>query len=73
MAKNHMSTYVSVPKEDGEAGLLKLAEERLGGSDGVKCVSKHLVDNKLCGTFTRDWDEPDRVTHTDEPLEGSKE
>jgi hypothetical protein len=61
-----MSTYVTVPEEEGSDGLRVAATERLGGDEGLKLVSSHLVNGKLCGTFTRDWETPDeRVTHTD--------
>jgi len=57
--KHHMSTYVSVPEEDGQAKLRALASERLGGTEGLECVSWHLVSEQLCGTFTRTWEDPE--------------
>jgi hypothetical protein len=66
MAKHHMATYVTVPEEEGRDALAALAVERLGGGDGIKVVSFSLVNGQLCGTFTRDWEDPEPEPETKE-------
>lgn len=74
--KHHATTYVSVNKELGETGLRRLAAQRLGGYEGMRCINSTLIGDNLCGTFVRDWESPDpvtlvvsnpeRVTHTED-------
>jgi hypothetical protein len=84
MAKQHGTTFVSLPKDANQADLRRLAAEKLGGSTGLKLESFHSTDDTICATFSRTWESPDpvpertkypddfgqRVTHTEESEEG---
>lgn len=75
MAKNSMSTYVEsevVNSSDSEtlARLRSYAIDKLQGEDGVELVSLNRTGDKLCATFTRNWETLDPKDKDEDEEEG---